>query len=618
MAKRLTIKNYNQETRLFNQRIIVTAIIVGLFSFALIARLFTLQLIQHHKYTTLSNKNQMALIPIEPNRGLIFDRNGVLLAENIPSFSLDIVPAAVPSMTNTLKTLQELFQLDDETIKHFKRHRRGHRPFEPVPLKLKLSEAEVALFYVNQYRLPGVMVNARMMRHYPLGEDMVSALGYVGRINEREQQVIDSVNYSASNYIGKLGIERYYEQQLHGTVGYKEVEVNATGQIVRTLKDYQSLPGDNLTLSLDSQVQHAAHLALGDDRGAVVAIKPDNGEVLALVSHPSFDPNLFINGISNKAFHTLQSSSKKPLYNRALRGQYPLASTIKPFLALAALHHHMIAPNSYINDPGYYRIPGNDHTYRDWKGGGHGRVDLNKAITVSCDTFFYVLSRQLGINLIDESLSHFGFGQHSGIDISEELSGLLPTPEWKLRTQHTRWYAGDTVLSSIGQGFMLTTPLQLASGIATIANHGKRFQPHLLKSSRSANGVINNYQPIELPPVVLDEPSYWDIVIRAMQNVIISTHPRGTGYRFGRPTGYTVAAKTGTAEIYRPQQYVDQPETEIPLRYRDHSLFIAFAPIKHPQIAVAVVVENCKDAPKVARKVIDAYLKPTTKTRQHG
>lgn len=617
---RSMLKNYNLESRLFNQRIIVTAIFMAVLCFLIIVRLFYLQVFEHGMYTTLSNNNQMSLIPIEPNRGLIYDRNGVLLAKNVPSFSLDITPSRVDDLPQTLLQLQDLLGFDDELIEQFNKHRHQHRPFDPVPLKFKLSEQELAKFYVNQYRFTGVMINARMTRNYPLGADMVSALGYVGRINERELKAIDPVNYSASNFIGKIGVERFYEEQLHGAVGYQQVEVNASGQIIRRRNTFAPVPGDDIVLTIDSKIQSAAHKALGDQRGSVVCIDPTNGDILALVSHPSFDPNLFVNGISTKDFQTLQKSPTKPLYNRAIRGQYPLASTIKPFTGLAGLQYEVIKPDSYIQCKGFYKLPNIDHVYRDWnwRRHGHGWTNLVKAITVSCDPYFYNLAMKLGIHKMDAMLSQFGFGEPTGIDVKEELSGLLPSPEWKMTTQHAHWYTGDTIISGIGQGFMLTTPLQLASATATLSMKGLRYRPHLLLKSTVANGHEIVHKPVSMKPVQLNKPSYWRIIIHAMHNVIVSHKPWGTGYRFGRNAKYSVAAKTGTAQIYRPAQFRDIPEVQVPLKYRNHSLFIAFAPIEHPKIAIAVVIENNKDAPVVARKVMDAYFNGVKKEKANS
>lgn len=616
MPRRITLKNYHQEAKLFTNRLIFAGVMVAVLSLCLITRLAFLQLYEHNLYTTLSTKNQLALIPVEPNRGLIYDRNGVLLAENLPAFSLDLIPYHIKDLQATLQQLQQLFHIDDEKMEQFHKHRRQHRAFEPVPLLLKLTPKQVAHFYVNQQRFPGVMINARMIRHYPLANINADVIGYVGRINEHELQHIDTTNYSATNYIGKIGIEHFYEPQLHGYVGYKQVEVNATGQMVRTIKEIAPIPGKNIYLTIDSKLQKVAHKALKGEHGAVVVIKPDSGEILALVSHPSYDPNPFINGMTHKQYAELKNSPDKPMYNRAIRGQYPLASTIKPFMGLKGLEEKIITPSSSIIDIGYFKIAHTNHIYHDWNRGGHGKVNLRKALIVSCDTFFYQLAHKLGIRKIDEIMGQFGFGQKTGVDMSEELPGILPTPEWKRDSHHGYWFTGDTILSGIGQGFMLATPLQLAASSATLANRGTRYQPHLLLKCQHTDGSFNDTLPIAKTPVVLQSPTYWETIIHDMEGVIRSTHPKGTGFRFGRHSPYTVAAKTGTAQITKPKEYENKRDEDMPKRYRDHSLFIAFAPVKHPKIAIAVIVENTKTAPLIARKVIDAYLVPHKKEKK--
>ena len=609
MAPRLTIKNYQMETSLFTRRVFIAAAFILVLSILLIARLFYLQIIQHNRYTTLSLQNQQELIPIEPNRGLIYDRNGVLLAENLPSFSLDIIPDHVPDIKKTLAELSTLFDIDEEAIKQFYQHRRQHRAFEPVSLKLKLTDDEVARFYVNLYRFPGVTINARLMRNYPLGPDIVTALGYVGRINEKELKAIDSANYSASNYIGKIGIEHYYEDELHGIVGYNQVEVNATGQIVRILKRYPPIPGDNIVLSIDSKLQHVAHQAFEGERGGLVAIDPNNGEVLALVSHPNYDPNLFVNGISNNDYQQLRQAADKPLHNRAVRGLYPFGSTIKPYFALQGLETNTVSPNTAVYCRGFFQLPGVSRQWRDWnhKKGGHGHTTLHDAIRESCDIYFYTLGTKLGITKIDTILNQFGFGELTHIDLQEELPGVVASPAWKKKTQHASWYPGDTVNAAIGQGFMLSTPLQLAHGVAAIANRGVRYQPQLLHKVEKPTGDTIVQPPILISPVVLKDKEAWDVVIDAMEEVISS--PQGTAYvKFGHPDLYTAAAKTGTAQVYRPSALADKKDEEVAEQYRDNSLFIVFAPVEKPKIAVAVVAENSHAAAKVARAVLDAFF----------
>ncbi|GAB4391715.1 MAG: penicillin-binding protein 2 [Gammaproteobacteria bacterium] len=589
---------------------------------ALIARLVYLQIYQHKRYTTLSNKNQLSLVPIAPNRGLIYDRNGVLLAENIPAFSLAITPDRVKNVKQLLIELSELFpEISEQDRNLFYKQYKQHRRFEPIPLLVKLTHEQVARFSTNQYRFPGVIVQAHLIRRYPLGDLMAHVLGYVGRINQQELHRVDAINYSATNYIGKLGIEKFYEDLLHGKVGHQQIETDASGHVVRVLKRTQPIPGKNLYLTIDSQLQKTALEAFGGNRGALVAIEPETGEVLALVSSPTYDPNLFINGIDADTFAQLQNSPKQPLYNRAVRGQYPPASTIKPFYALQGLNTYAVTQYTRIYDPGWFKLKNSAHIYRDWLRTGHGWINLSRAIIVSCDTYFYELARRLGINLMNDILAQFGFGTKTHIDIAEEVPGVLPNPEWKMRYRHHRWYKGDTIITGIGQGFMLATPLQLAMATATLAERGQRFRPHVVKQIESADGTINKVLPYLESPVNIQNPEAWDIVLHAMRGVITKRY--GTGYRFGQHPPYSVAGKTGTAQVVSNIHHDPQTQRSIPVHLRDHSLFIAFAPYHHPKIAVATIVEHNTEgyAVTVTRKVIDAYLLNAAKhniTHFHG
>lgn len=600
------LKNLLRETRLFNQRILIMAIAIIVCSLLLLVRLGQLQIIQGQRYKTLSTQNEVSLIPIAPTRGLIYDRNGILLAKNIPVFSLTITPHKVKHLAKTIQELQQIIPISAENIHQFKRQLRQHRRFEPVPLRLKLNPTEVARFAVNQYRFPGVMVKASLIRQYPFGADLAHVLGYVGRINERDLLHLNASNYSATNFIGKVGLEKFYEPLLHGQVGYEQVETDASGRTVRTLKRIPPQPGANIYLTLDSKLESVAEKALNKHRGAIIALDPNNGEVLAMVSTPSYDPNLFVHGISNKAFHQLATSKEQPLYNRAIRGQYPLASTIKPFISLAALDSKTVTPSYKIYDPGTFKLPNSSHIYRDWKTSGHGWISITRAIIVSCDTYFYNLANLMGINHIASMLNQFGFGQATGLDMGEELTGLVPTPQWKMGYKGHPWYPGDTLISGIGQGYMLTTPIQLAQATAALATRGTRYKPHLLQKIAGSNQLDKIIKPQILPPVNIQHPWVWKTVLHAMQGVI-KDH-EGTGFRFGHHAKYSVAAKTGTAQIFS-SHHAPHQDSNLPKNLRDHSLFIAFAPFNHPRIAIAVVVENSALAPNLARKVIDAYLK---------
>ncbi|HAU1394129.1 TPA: penicillin-binding protein 2, partial [Legionella pneumophila] len=574
------------------------------------------QISEFKRYQTLSLKNQMSVIPIAPPRGVILDRNGVLLAENIPVYVLEITPERVKDMKQTLTKLRELIpSITDEDIDNFNKTRLQNRSFVPIPIKLKLSQEEVATFASNQYHFPGVSIKARLMRHYPLGEITAHALGYVGRINIQELKQVDSTNYRATNFIGKAGVEKYYEDILHGKVGYQMVETDVSGRTLRIINKVNPHSGAKLYLSIDARLQEAAYNALKDKRGAVVVINSRNGEVLTMVSSPSFDPNIFVSGVSKADYKVLSNALQRPLFNRAVRGVYPPASTIKPFVGLAGLDKGFITTTTEIYDPGKYKLPTSSHVYRDWKKTGHGVINFKRAITVSCDTFFYQLGNKMGISNIEDMLVKFGLGQLTHVDLHEEANGVIPSARWKRQTKGVSWYPGDTLISAIGQGFMLATPLQMANATASLSQHGQRFRPHLLiKTVNSDTNETEEYKPFEEYPVSLRDEANWDIVIDAMHSVLTSNE--GTGYRFGRNPPYPVAGKTGTAQVYSGRQYEKAKYEDIPEHLRDNSLFIAFTPVEKPEIAIAVVVENDTIASTVARKVLDTYyqLYPIKKT----
>ncbi len=604
MSRILKIKNHAKESQLFTRRTLSCFIIAVVLSLILILRLGYLQLRQNEVYSTLSQKNLMDITPIEPNRGLIYDRNGVLLAENIPAYNLAIIPERIHDLKATIKALKPLVHIRSTDIQNFKHNLKRYHPYEPVPLKLKLDEEERASFYVNQYKFPGVVVVVKMLRHYPFNELTSHVVGYVGRINPKELAQVDPVNYSGSDYIGKTGVEKYYENILHGTVGSEEVETDASGKVVRILKRRPPIPGTNIYLSLDSQLQSVAQNALNGESGAVVAIDPQNGEIIALVTNPSYNPNLFVAGVSQKDYQELLNSSERPLYNRAIRGQFAAGSTIKPFLAINALNLGIIDINFKVVDHGIFQLPHIAHIYHDWRKGGHGVVNVVDAITMSCDIFFYTLAVKVGIHQIDDILNAFGFGKATGIDMPDELGGIVPSPEWKQKVTGQPWYPGDTVNTGIGQGAVLVTPLQLAAATATLANRGLRYQPHLLhKSQDPIYGTVIK-PAVALPPVILKEPGTWDIVFQGMQQVLRSQH--GTAWLIGHNMPYTAAAKTGTAQVYgRDSKITDDM---VKKRLRNNHLFISFAPVENPKIAISVIVEHVNTATKVAREVLDYYL----------
>lgn len=601
---KFAIKNHVKETRLFKRRVVEALIVVLIFSFVLVGRLVYLQVKDHRFYSTLSRQNLLNILPITPNRGLIYDRNGVLLVKNLPTYALAVIPKSVKNLAETIAQLSKIVDLTPEQIKQFYKIRRQYRAFQPVPLKFKLSDQEVARFYVDQFRFPGVQIQTRMMRYYPLGDVTSDVLGYVGRINPHELQQVDQDNYIIDDDIGKMGIEKYYEKELHGTMGADEAEIDASGHIVRILKETPPRAGDNLYLTIDSNLQAEAEKALGDESGAIVVMNTQTGEVLAMVSEPSYDPNPFVSGLRAADFQKLLNSSSRPLFNRAIRGQFNAASTIKPLFAIGALEDGLVSPQYRMFDRGWFQLPNTERIYHDVVKGGHGWVDLVRAITVSCDTYFYNLAANMGIDRMDEILRTFGYGQFTGVDMPEEVRGIVPSPQWKRQTQGHPWYKGDTIEAGIGQGFVLVTPIQLAKAAATIANHGQRYRPHLLLRTEQADNTIVEYTPIAEDPIILQNPKNWDIVIRGMAGVI---QPGGTAVYFGRHN-FTAAGKTGTAQLYDHQRDESRNRTNLPKHLRNNHLFIAFAPIENPQIAVAVVVEHSAMADRMAGQVMEYYF----------
>ena len=577
----------------------------------ILTRYYALQVTEYEAYRTQSDRNRVQLQPLPPKRGLIYDRNGVLLADNTPSFILSIVRERVSDLDATLTALQDLLPISEGDLENFQKKLQRRRPYEAVPLRFRLTEDERARLAVNRYRLPGVVVDAQLLRHYPHGALFSHALGYVGRINEREVFELDESDYRGTFHVGKVGVEKYYEDILHGEVGYQNVESNAHGRVLRVLERHAPVPGVDLTLHLDIRIQRAAVEALGDRRGAVVAIDPLTGGVLALVSTPGFDTNLFVNGISSKDYSALRDSLDVPLFNRAIQGQYPPGSTVKPFMGLAGLETGISSSHSKTYCPGFYRLPGKDRKYRDWKRTGHGTVDLNIAITQSCDVYFYDLAQSLGIDRIHDYLQHFGFGKATGIDIQGELSGLLPSKEWKRNHRDLPWFPGETIITGIGQGFFLVTPIQLATATAALANGGHMLQPNIVHADQEAESDdLVPHQTQLLETITIKEQQHWDQVLAAMTDVVHSA--RGTARRIGMDSPYRIAGKTGTAQVFGLKEEEKYDASAIAEKLRDHALFIAFAPVDNPRIVVAVIVENGGGggsvAAPIARKILDAYL----------
>lgn len=611
MGKRTPLKDHLRETHLFTGRVVVALVCVVILLIGVVMRLVYLQVISHDHFATLSDNNRVNIVPIPPTRGLIYDRKGVLLAQNTPSFSLEIVPEQSEPLDDTLAELGKIIALDEENLDRFKVRLRQRHSYEGIPLRLRLSEEEVARFAVNRYRFPGVDIHARLARDYPLGAYGVHAIGYVGRINEEELKTLDSSNYRGSNYVGKTGVEKYYEDVLHGKVGYQHEETNAAGRMLRVLERRLPTPGQNLYLTLDLDLQQVAELALTGRRGAVVAIAPKTGEVLVLASVPGYDPSLFVNGISSAEYKALQGSIDQPLFNRVLNGQYPPGSTVKPLVALAGLEYNEVTPATSTFCPGWFSLPGDDHRYRDWKKGGHGTVDVRLAIMHSCDVYFYDLARTLGIDRMHKYLGYFGLGAKTNIDLPAESGGLMPSREWKRKSRKQAWYPGETLITGIGQGFMLATPLQLAEAMATLANRGDRVQPHIVRAAQAPGaGELSTRPPTHKDKVPVAAVGHWDAVIAAMKDVVHA--PGGTAQGIARGIGYEMAGKTGTAQVFGLKQNEKYKASEVVERLRDHALFVAFAPVDEPEIAIAVVVENggsgSGEAAPVARAVLDRYF----------
>lgn len=607
MPDSLYLQDHERDARLVRRRILASALGVGMLTLLLVSRMYYLQVIQYEHHSTLSESNRVHVQPIPPNRGLIYDRNGVILAENRPSFSLTVTRERSQDWLAELDRVVEILELgENERVLFEKRVRQGRRPFEPVPIMFELSEEQIARIAVNQFQLPGVEVSAQLVRHYPQQEHFAHSVGYVGRINEQELKRLDTVNYSGTHHVGKTGLERFYEDELHGKVGYEEVETNARGRVLRVLKRTPPVPGKDLILTLDSRLQAAAEAALGGRRGAVVAIEPATGEILAVVSQPSFDPNLFVTGISFRKYAELSESIDRPLYNRVMRGLYPPGSTIKPMVVVAGLDAKAITPQTQIFDPGFYQLPNVAHKYRNWNRHGDGWVNLESAIARSNDTYFYDLAYKLGIDQLHAYMTRFGFGTRVALDVFEETAGLMPSREWKQRRYRQVWYPGETLILGIGQGYMQATPLQLAQATALMATRGKWIRPHLAKS-------IGGMPPVDtdpVPDIELRDEKYWDYARSGMEAVVHG--PRGTARRIGLGAPYRIAGKSGTAQVVAIKQGENYDSEKLDERHRDHALFIAYAPADDPKIAVAVMVENGESgsgvAGPVARQVMDAWL----------
>lgn len=609
----MQIKDAQEGLEQFNRRVASAGALVLVCFAILFGRFFWLQVIQHDYYRTRAEDNRISLVPIVPNRGLIVDRNGEVLARNYSAYTLEITPSQVPDLEATIDALAEFITIEAKDRKRFRKLMEESKRFESLPIRTRLTDEEVAKFIARRYRFPGVDIKARLFRQYPKGAFASHVLGYIGRITERDLARIEDneqeANYRGTDYFGKSGLEQHYEFELHGTSGFEQVEVDAGGRAVRSLARVAPVPGNNLTLTLDAKLQEIAEQAFGDRRGALVAIEPSTGGILALVSVPNYDPNLFVDGIAAVDWQALNEAADKPMINRALNGAYPPGSTFKPFMALAALHYGKRRPEQAIVDPGGFNFGG--HFFRDDKKGGHGMVDMYKSIVVSCDTYYYMLANDMGIDNIAAFMGELGLGSKTGIDIEGESEGVLPSPAWKKkrfkRPEQQKWYAGETISIGIGQGYNAYTPIQLAQAVATLANDGVMFRPHLVKyitDTKSGEKRFIEPQPIKKLPW---KQEHIDVIKRAM----IGVNKEGTGARAFAGAEYVSAGKTGTAQVFSYKGAEHKTET-MKAHLRDHALFIAFAPADQPKIALAVLVENggfgAQAAAPIARQVFDYYL----------
>jgi len=604
------IRNSQLELHHFRLRLALAAGFVLFMFFLLLVRFFYLQVVRHEHYNTLAEANRISIVPIVPNRGIIVDRNGVLLAHNYSAYTLEITPSKVENVDALIDELATVIEITPKDRRRFKKLTEESKSFDSLPIRTRLSDEEIARFAANRYRFSGVEINARLFRQYPQTELFSHVVGHIGRINQREVEQLEAdgldANYRGTDYIGKTGLEQSYETHLHGTTGVEEVEVDSGGRAVRTLSRSAPVSGNNLVLKLDARLQEVVYRAFGDQRGALVAIDPATGGVLAFVSKPGFDPNLFVDGIDPLNWKELNESIDRPMVNRALAGTYPPGSTIKPYMALTALTYGKRRPEQTISDPGFFNFGG--HTFHDDKVGGHGLVDMYKSIVVSCDTYYYLLANDLGIDNISRFLRGFGFGSRTGIDINGESAGILPSQEWKMRRFKQKWYAGETISVGIGQGYNAYTPLQLAHAMATLANDGVVYRTHIVDYIE--NITTRNRTTVEALPLHTLEikPEHLQVVKQAL----IGVNKEGTGARAFAGAQYVSAGKTGTAQVIALKPGEKYVESRVAERHRDHALFIAYAPADDPKIALAVVVENAgfgaRAAAPIARQVLDYYL----------
>ncbi|MBA2690656.1 MAG: penicillin-binding protein 2 [Burkholderiales bacterium] len=607
-----TLHNQSRELHRFRLRLAVAFSVILVACGVLATRFAYLQVVQYEHFQTQAEANRISILPVVPNRGLIKDRNGLVLAHNYSAYTLEITPSKAGKLDATIEQLATVVEITAKDRRRFKKLLEESRNFESLPIRTRLTEEEVARFAVSRYRFPGVDIKARLFREYPFGEVASHAIGYIGRINagdvERLEDAGKTANYRGTDHVGKIGLEQSYEDELHGVTGFERVETDAGGRAVRSLSRIEPTSGNNLILSLDIRLQEAVERAFGERRGALVAVEPSTGEILAFVSRPGFDPNLFVDGIDQANWDALNNSPDHPLNNRALQSAYPPGSTFKPYMALAALTLGRRTPQQAISDPGYFSLPGMSHRFRDDKPGGHGYVDMYKSIVVSCDTYYYQLANDLGIDAISKFMGQFGFGQLSGVDILGEKPGVLPSQEWKMKRYKQKWYSGETISVGIGQGYNSQTPLQMAHATATLANDGVMVRPRFVHAIQdSSSGRIRALAPEKVKTIPLKAEH-----LQFIKNSMVGVNKEGTGARAFAKAEYVSAGKTGTAQVIAMKQNEKYDEKKVFERHRDHALFIAFAPVDTPKIALAVLVENggfgAVAAAPIARQVLDYYL----------
>lgn len=613
MRQRTHIRDHDTEAAVFGRRVLVAMVIVVAAFVALASNMYHLQVSEHNELQTRSNDNRIKLLPLAPNRGLIYDRNGVLLAENTPIYSLDVTPEEIDDLDITLSQLQKLLSFPDTTIDRFYRNLKNQRRFNNVPLLDDLNEQQLAIFAAQQHKYPGVSIEARLIRNYPHKELLTHAVGYVAKINRNDVEKLresgELPNYAASRTIGKLGIEKYYEKELHGEVGYQSVEVNNRGRAVRTLSIEAPTPGQDIVLELDLELQRKAAELLGEQRGSIILMDATTGGILSMTSTPSYDPNWFVNGISVKQYQSLLNSTQSPLLNRVTQGAYPPASTVKPQIGLLGLEDGTITEKTRIWDPGWFEIKGVDRRYRDWLAWGHGWVDVETAITESCDTFYYDLALKLGVDKISSFMEQFGFGQKTGIDLHEEVSALMPSRGWKRARFGQPWYAGETLSVGIGQSYWTATPMQLAVATAMVANKGEHLVPRLLKG-KIQDGEFEEALITHREPLKLKDSNNWEIITKAMRNV--NMEQKGTAQSAFKDAPYSSAGKTGTAQVRSLGQEEEYNAEDIAERYRDNAMYVGYAPADDPKVIVVVTIENSLGgggsvAAPVARKMLDLW-----------